>query len=320
MYKMVIEVLQCREFCDILIKRLCGDVSMKEKLNYYHDIILTTEGSQFQLMVDDKLTFSDQYAQTIHAHSYYELFYVVSGSIDIVLDNSKWTLTEHMMFVVPPELLHRTQSNDDSLKRYIISFRVSDMTKNHPFYGLFHCKIPIQPKNPQDIENAFQRFCRYNEEHPAVRSSLMAACFQEILSLLKKEIIVSGQFDRHMDKDAYLQSMGSDQAYRNYMIDLYINRNFNRDISLKELSKLLYMSERHADRVVMAIYGQSFHERVIYLRMENAVKLLSETDMSVKTVATAVGFHSANGFYRSFGKIYGITPGEYRDKIKEKHR
>ncbi len=290
---------------------------MKENLNFYHDITITTEDGRYQLMVDNKLTSTDYYIQTMHTHSVYELFYVVKGTMDIICGGNTLTLTKHTMLVVPPELLHHAWSDDPGLQRYIISFRISDITEKHPLYSLFHSMTPIFFRNPADIENAFERFGRYYKEHPAVRCSLMAVCFHEILCLLKKEMIVVDPSGNSNENKALLRSMSSDRDYRNYVIDLYINKNFNRNISLKELSELLYMSERHTDRVVSAMYGQSFHERVIYLRMENAIKLLAETNMSVKAIAATIGFQSANGFYRSFGKTYGMTPGEYRDKTKK---
>lgn len=49
------------------------------------------------------------------------------------------------------------------------------------------------------------------------------------------------------------------------------------------------------------------------LRMEEAKRLLKETDMQVKEVSQAVGYEDARVFMRRFKKYTGVTPGGFRE-------
>ncbi|NLN42227.1 MAG: helix-turn-helix transcriptional regulator, partial [Clostridiales bacterium] len=52
------------------------------------------------------------------------------------------------------------------------------------------------------------------------------------------------------------------------------------------------------------------------LRVSEAKKLLVNTDMSIKDLALLIGYNNDQTFSRVFKKLEGITPGEYRVKVK----
>ncbi len=285
---------------------------MKENIDLYRDITITTEDGSFQLMVDGGFNYSDDYVTTLHTHAAYELFYVSKGTMQIVCSDRTLTLTNDMMLIIPPDYLHHTWSDDPKLQRYIISFGTTDITEESPFWALFHNMCPISFHDSSAIKDAFARFSRYYSAHPTVCRPLMAACFYEILYLLKEEVIFSTMSARELEQLPVLRSDNSNFEYRNYVIDYYINENFNGNISIRDLAEKAHFSERHIDRIMYANYGQSFKERIIYLRMQNAVKLLCESDMTLKAIANAVGYQTAYGFHLQFEKYYGMTPAAYR--------
>ena len=51
------------------------------------------------------------------------------------------------------------------------------------------------------------------------------------------------------------------------------------------------------------------------IRMEKALKLLSETEDTVEVISEKVGYMSVKTFRRTFKKIYGFTPSMYRDAV-----
>ncbi len=279
-------------------------------INQYNDIPLVTEDGQFQLMVDYGLTGNYTYVKELHAHTCYELFYIVEGSLEIVCSNGSIHLSEDTLLVIPPEVLHYSWKSDTELQRYSLFFHLSKLSPSVPFHHCFHDMTPVTFRNPSDIQNAFLRLVRYYREESTVRQPLMASCFYEILYLIKKELLMSGYAQAHTHTS--LRSSNASNEYRNYVIDDYFNQNFTGDMSLKTLAEMVHMSERQLNRIIHANYGQSFAERVVFLRMQNAAKLLTETDMTVKSIAAAVGYKSTYGFYLSFEKTYGMTPDVYR--------
>lgn len=70
-------------------------------------------------------------------------------------------------------------------------------------------------------------------------------------------------------------------------------------------------------RKIMSRLFKRFHNRtpqeyIIQLKLNKAAALLLTLDLSVKEVATHVGFEDQYHFSRSFKKLYGQSPKKYR--------
>lgn len=58
--------------------------------------------------------------------------------------------------------------------------------------------------------------------------------------------------------------------------------------------------------------GETPHQHVTRLRLEEAARRLLSTDQSVLHIAIAVGFGNASHFSVHFKRDYGMTPLAYR--------
>ncbi|MGE9965791.1 helix-turn-helix domain-containing protein [Fusicatenibacter saccharivorans] len=50
--------------------------------------------------------------------------------------------------------------------------------------------------------------------------------------------------------------------------------------------------------------------------LKKAEHLLSDTTASISSIALQLGFNNRTHFYKIFKGKYGITPGEYREKLR----
>lgn len=62
--------------------------------------------------------------------------------------------------------------------------------------------------------------------------------------------------------------------------------------------------------------GQTIVEYIAKIRLQEAKRLLAETDCTVAHIACAVGYSNDIGFIRFFKKYEGITPGQYRANVQ----
>jgi AraC-like DNA-binding protein len=95
-------------------------------------------------------------------------------------------------------------------------------------------------------------------------------------------------------------------------IAAYINNNFNRDITLAEISERFFISPCYFSRTFKSITGISFSEYLSGVRIKEAERLLAKTEMSISDIAEAVGFNSITHFGRCFKSAAGMTPLAYR--------
>lgn len=92
----------------------------------------------------------------------------------------------------------------------------------------------------------------------------------------------------------------------------YIDSHYDRMISLELLSEQLGVSKYHLLRIFKAATGLSPNDYCNRVRIENAMKLLNDTNWSVERIAEQVGFSSGSYFIKVFRKMTGTTPGNVR--------
>ena len=87
-----------------------------------------------------------------------------------------------------------------------------------------------------------------------------------------------------------------------------------RRITIEELSKQYLINPTTLKSVFKAVYGASLAAHIKEHRMEQAAKMLRETDMSIAAIAQAVGYESQSKFTTAFKAKFTELPTEYRKK------
>ncbi len=86
-------------------------------------------------------------------------------------------------------------------------------------------------------------------------------------------------------------------------------------LSLGEVADHVYVSQWHLSKLLNRETGQSFFDLLGSLRVARAKELLADPSMRILDVAEATGFSDVAHFSRSFKRIAGCTPGEYRNQL-----
>lgn len=97
------------------------------------------------------------------------------------------------------------------------------------------------------------------------------------------------------------------------MIIEYMEEHFADSISLELLSQKFDWSSSYLSTKFKEVVGESYLEQLTDIRMEEAVKRLRNSDMTVTDIAQEVGYFDDKHFIRLFKKQYGMTPGVYRN-------
>ncbi|NSW90495.1 MAG: helix-turn-helix domain-containing protein [Firmicutes bacterium] len=97
----------------------------------------------------------------------------------------------------------------------------------------------------------------------------------------------------------------------------FINNNYERDISLKDISKYVFLSQSYFARAFKEIKGVSPINYLIKVRVERAKELLAGTSRKVGDIAISVGFSNQQRFNEIFKKYTGMTPLQYRKSQQE---
>jgi AraC-like DNA-binding protein len=87
----------------------------------------------------------------------------------------------------------------------------------------------------------------------------------------------------------------------------------NREpLDVTTLARAAKLSPAHFSREFKRAFGESPHQYLLNRRLERAAALLRTTDRSVADICFTVGLRSVGSFTTSFGRMFGMTPTEYR--------
>jgi len=92
----------------------------------------------------------------------------------------------------------------------------------------------------------------------------------------------------------------------------YIQERYQDQLSLEEAAQAVNASTRHFCKVFKQATGITFTDYLSRVRVEKAKLLLANANLRVSEVAFQVGFDSISQFNRSFKRITGQTPTEFR--------
>jgi AraC-like DNA-binding protein len=92
----------------------------------------------------------------------------------------------------------------------------------------------------------------------------------------------------------------------------YLNKNFHKDVSLSEVSKLIAMSEVAFSRFFKLRTGKTFVDTLNEVRLGHASRMLIDTTQSINEIAYRCGFNNMSNFNRIFKKKKNCTPKEFR--------
>lgn len=94
-----------------------------------------------------------------------------------------------------------------------------------------------------------------------------------------------------------------------------INNDLTEDLSLKTQAKALNVNPSYLSTLFRKETGKTLTDFVKQKRIEHALFLLNTTDMQIQIIAMYCGIPDVNYFTKTFKKIVGHTPKEYRDKL-----
>ena len=94
-----------------------------------------------------------------------------------------------------------------------------------------------------------------------------------------------------------------------------IDADLTADLSLKRFSSLLNVNASYLSSLFKKETGKNLTEYVAEKRIKNAAYLLTTTNLQIQTIAQHCGIYDVNYFAKTFKKITGKTPKEYRKTL-----
>lgn len=125
-----------------------------------------------------------------------------------------------------------------------------------------------------------------------------------------KLLIGTYGISRHLDKTPHVLSG---------MVALktpveYIKENYMRNITLTELAEVTFVSVSALGRRFKKHLKKTPKQFMNDVRLENARRLLIESDLSIASIASECGYSDHSYFSKQFSQLFGQLPSSFREK------
>ena len=97
----------------------------------------------------------------------------------------------------------------------------------------------------------------------------------------------------------------------------FVQAHYGEKLSVAQIAAMVNMSESRFAHVFKKEAGISFWEYVNQVRMDQAERLLRETDLRIGDIAEKIGVDNANYFSAQFKKRKGKSPLAYRNMTEQ---
>lgn len=264
--------------------------------------------------------------QELHAHDYIQLWFVQRGSCTHQFNHRRYHLIRGDCFILPPGVTHAVHSNSDETVLLGLEFTESFLIGNGEFSGASFSAtefitpflVSLDQVRPQvslggdilrSVEHLFEETLREFQNKPPLYELFVQANLLKLLAIMIRE-------KQYRAPDAFCIAARHRQAVARTLD--YIHAHYTEKIYLHELCSQAVLSPAYYTRIFRAVTGCSFTEYVQELRIEKAKQLLGHSDKTVESISLDVGYQDTASFDRSFKKVTGISPLQYRKSVQNK--
>lgn len=98
------------------------------------------------------------------------------------------------------------------------------------------------------------------------------------------------------------------------LIHQHLMDHLDEKVTIEEMARTYGMAPTTLKKCFKGVYGMSVYQYVKCRRMEEASRLLVETDETILTIANGVSYENASKFSEAFRAVIGEKPSEFRKK------
>lgn len=142
--------------------------------------------------------------------------------------------------------------------------------------------------------------------------------FDTILDYISHSDTLSALHARLTEKTDLFLSMNQieeDETSTVFLIKDFISRHYaDETLSVKDISEQVFLSPSYVCTVFKNETGLTLNQYLTQYRIERAKKLLQDPRYKINDISSKVGYNDGNYFGKTFKKIVGLSPSEYREQ------
>lgn len=230
-----------------------------------------------------------------HVHSCYEVLFVTSGEMEVVVGDQKKLMKANEGVIIFPHQAHSLKTPKGSASTHTLCIFSQSLVRH--FNKAHQKEIPAHS------------FYNIDPSHIPLLKSLE---FETNINTIKGVLyLICGHFEKQT-QFVPCNTMNASSETLISQIFAFIEENAHQDCSLTKLAETMPYSYVHLSRFFKQVCGITFVEYVNHYRVSEACYMLKNTDKSVTNIGLECGYTSVRSFNRNFKEVTGMTPREYQ--------
>ncbi|MGN0553722.1 MAG: helix-turn-helix domain-containing protein [Oscillospiraceae bacterium] len=257
-----------------------------------------------------------------HWHPELELSVVLSGEVEIFINNAVYKLTAGEGFFINKNALHKQAAVSEGEEYPVLATICflpdfigdcgGDLIYHRYVLPIISDKalrcMKLSPENgwQNEIIEAVKKVCELSEEQRFGYELRCRDLIGELWCSLAENIgeAPSAPIDcRTITNEKRMKKMLS-----------YIYENYQNEITVDDIAGAASISKSECFRCFRSMIGKKPVEFLNKFRLKKSMELLTTTDMQITEVCLACGFGHISYFGKLFRESYGMSPREYRSK------
>lgn len=247
-----------------------------------------------------------------HYHNMYEIYFLLEGQCRYFIENRIFDVAEGDLVLIPKRFIHKTLYDDIATERYVINFskQYIPQSLSMPVHELFkHNIYRPSAENRRLITEIFSKIeSEYKRADEYSRLAIFG-CLTELFTLILRNPA---------------ESISDASKKGNIPIEnvtQYITQHYQEPLTLEQMAGMALLSTSYFSRLFKNITGFGFKEYLTIIRIKEAQRLLTHTDISICQIAYDCGFNDSNYFSSVFKQENGMSPLRYRmqNRIKSEN-
>ena len=239
-----------------------------------------------------------------HAHNHTELFYIVSGKGQFLIEDQVFPVGVNNLVIINPNVIHTEDSLDAQPLEYIVlGIDGIELSTGEDTNGQFCILDHYESK---DISSCLRSILR--------EMAIKHTGYEDICQAYTEILIIRLMRHTALAVQPEQQSISSNRQCA--AVRRYIDMHFKEPLTLEQLSEEAHMNKYYLSHTFKREYGISPINYMISRRLNESKYLLTETDLPMSQIAQLLGFSSSSYFSQAFRKTQGVSPMEFRQSAK----
>ncbi|WP_106765862.1 AraC family transcriptional regulator [Paenibacillus faecalis] len=237
-------------------------------------------------------------------HDYCEIIYVVEGSGSFIIGGKTYKVHQGDVAIYNPGVPHEERSTASKPFKLIYcgvdKLHIDGVPKGMLLPPHIDAVIPSE-KYAYKVESYLSEILQECDSQILGHETLITNLLMSLITVIYRIVDAEHQFQTLKGKNEI--------ALRTKQ---FIDKNYTQSISLKDIADTLYVSQHYLSHLFKKELGDSPFNYLISRRIEEAKRLLADSDRPVHEIASLVGYGNEKYFSMLFKRVTGQTPSAFR--------